>query len=188
MRYVVVGFCLIAAACSAAPTSPASLSAAIAPSSSSDALATVTMTAASSRATEAGSIEKGKSGSGVPFKGRLEAIETVEGNVHHLAGAGHATHLGRFTYAATITVDNTTGDGAGHVVWTAADGDQLFSDTKGVIVTISDTGLTLAEQQVITGGTGRFKGASGTIEVERTLDFATGSTAGSFTGRIDLRH
>ncbi|MEP6593219.1 MAG: hypothetical protein ABJC51_05975 [Acidobacteriota bacterium] len=124
----------------------------------------------------------------MPFKGRLEAIETVEGNLHHLAGAGHATHLGRFTYAAEITVDNATGDGVGRVVWKAADGDKLFSDTNGAIVTISDTGLSLAEKQVITGGTGRFRGASGTVELERTLDFATGRTAGSFTGRIALRH
>lgn len=188
MRYVVLGFCLITTACSAAPTSPSSLTAAIAPSPSSDALATVTPTSASSRATGSDSVAQAKSESGVPFKGRLEAIETVEGSLHHLAGAGQATHLGRFTYAAEITVDTTTGDGVGHVVWKAADGDKLFSDTKGGIVNAFDTGLALAETQQITGGTGRFKGASGTVELERTLDFATGRTAGSFTGRIDLRH
>ncbi len=188
MRYELLGFCLITAACSAAPTSPSSLSAAIAAPPSSEVLAPVAPTSASGRATETDSVAHARRESGVPFKGRLEAIETVEGNLHHLAGAGNATHLGRFTYAAEIIVDDTTGNGVGHVVWKAADGDELFSDTKGAIVTLSDTGVALAETQVITGGTGRFRDASGAIDVERTLDFATGSTAGSFTGRIDLRH
>jgi len=41
------------------------------------------------------------------------------------------------------------------------------------------------ETQTISGGTGRFSGASGTIILTRTLDLATGSTSGTYTGTIN---
>ena len=48
--------------------------------------------------------------------------------------------------------------------------------------------LVLAETQIITGGTGRFAGATGTVVVNRSLDLLTGVTSGTFTGTIDLGH
>ncbi|HTI40119.1 MAG TPA: hypothetical protein VL484_21330 [Vicinamibacterales bacterium] len=43
---------------------------------------------------------------------------------------------------------------------------------------------TIVEKAAITGGTGRFAGATGTFTVERTLDLATLVTSGSFLGTI----
>jgi len=126
-------------------------------------------------------------GSELPFKGNIESTEAVNGALHHLTGTGNGTHLGRFRYSADITVDDQTGDGVGTVIWTAANGDQIFADTHGEIVLLDFPNLTLRETQVITGGTGRFSGASGTIIVDRWLDLVTGNTTGSYGGRIDLR-
>jgi hypothetical protein len=136
----------------------------------------------------ASTAEAAQSVSGVPFKGDLKATETLDSDLHHLSGGGNGTHLGRFTYTATIAIDDSTGDGTGTVVWTAADGDQVFASTHGSIVNESETSITLRETQTITGGTGRFTGAAGTVIVTRALDFATGTTIGSYEGTIGLAH
>jgi hypothetical protein len=175
MRYVVIGFCVFAAACAAAsptaPTSPAT-----APASS--------PIGAGIAATEA------KSGSELPFKGNLQASEAVDGALHHLVGSGNGTQLGRFTYTAEITVDEETGNGAGTVTWTATNGDQIVASTTGriLVADFPNGQLTIGETQIITGGSGRFSGASGTISVERSLDLMTGVTGGPFTGTINLGH
>ena len=171
MRYVIVGLCVFATACSGAaspsPTAPNS-----APSQHGG-----------------GSAETSASnGSELPFNGDLHATEAVDGNLHHLVGTGNGSHLGRFTYTAEITVDEMTGNGTGTVVWIAANGDKVFANTLGSIVDASESGITIRETQTITWGTGRFDGAAGTIVVTRTLDFATGSTSGSYTGTINLAH
>ena len=173
MRYVVIGFCVFAAACAGAvPTAPTS--SAQTPSSS--------QIGGGSLATDS------KGGSDLPFKGTLEATEAIDGPLHHLSGAGNGTHLGRFTYDAIITVDPATHDGIGTVVWTAANGDQIFADTQGKLMVFAPPTVTLEETQRITGGTGRFVGASGMIVVERSLDLPTHATTGSFDGAINLGH
>ena len=72
-------------------------------------------------------------------------------------------------------------------VWTAANGDQIFTSTTGNAV-IDLPIVTITETQTITGGTGRFVNASGTFVVERSLNLLTGITTGSFTGTINLGH
>jgi hypothetical protein len=166
MRYVVLGFCVLAAACgNAAPTAPTS-----------------SLSQSGGGTTEAGG------GSALPFKGDLHATEAVEGDLHHLAGGGNGTHLGGFTYTADITVDEATGEGQGTVVWTAANGDRVFASTTGGVVLENFPTIGIRETQVITGGTGRFAGASGSVIVDRSLDLLTGATSGSYSGTINLSH
>jgi len=172
MRYLVYGFCVFATAC--AGTSPT------APSASQGS------GAATLRQSGGTAVTQALHASDLPFTGNLQATEAVDGSVHHLAGTGNGTQLGRFTYAAEITVDDETGDGAGSVVWTAANGDQVLAATHGAIVLFDFPNITLKETQVITGGTGRFSGASGSIVVDRSLDLLTARTAGSYSGRISL--
>ena len=169
MRYVVIGFCVVAAACSgAAPTA-------------------ATSPASASSSPGGGIVETdAKGGSELPFQGQLQAREAVDGSVHHLAGTGQGSLLGRFTYAAVITVDDETGDGAGTVTWTAANGDQIFASTTGgiLVADFEHDRIVVGETQIVSGGTGRFSGASGTIRVERSLNLLTGDTTGSYTGTI----
>lgn len=126
-------------------------------------------------------------GSNLPFNGDLHGTETND-TPHHLVATGNGSHLGRFTYTADITVDDTTGNGAGPVVWTAANGDRIFATALGSIVAASETSITIGETQTIAGGTGRFAGASGSIVLSYSLEFATGNVNGSYTGTIDLGH
>lgn len=172
LRYLVFSFCAFAIACAGtSPSAPTSLL-------GSDAL------------TQSGgaAIAQAQHASDLPFKGDLQATETVNGDLHHLIGSGKGTQLGRFTYAADITVDPVTHIGVGPAVWTAANGDRISASTTGRIVFINLPTIGLEETHTITGGTGRFAGASGTIIVERSLDLVTHATAGSFDGAINLGH
>ena len=178
MRYVIISLCVLATACAgASPTAPtASLGARSA--------APVTVAAGGTATSLA------QSGAELPFKGDLTATELVEGSQHHLSGTGNGTHLGRFTYSADIIVVEATGDGTGTAVWTAANGDRITANTSGVILEadFEHGRIVVGESQTITGGTGRFSKASGTIRVERTLDFTSGATSGHFDGTLSVAH
>ena len=164
MRYVVLGFCVFAAACAEAPSAPTSPSSPI----------------GGAAATEA------TGGSELPFRGKLEATETT-GAQRHLVGTGDATQLGRFTLTSDFTVDTTTGIGSGTSIWTAANGDKIFTTFAGQAV-ITFPIATITETHTITGGTGRFAEASGSIVVARSLNIPTLISSGSITGTISLGH
>ena len=178
MRYVVIGFCLFAAACAGASST--------APTSSATAFSATT--SSSNQIGRGIATTEAEGGSDLPFKGDLRATEAVNGQMHHLTGEGNSTHLGQFTYDAHITVDPITHNGVGTVVWTAANGDQIFASTAGHVLSVAFPIVSFEETQSITGGTGRFVDASGTIIVERTLDVTTHATTGSFDGEISLGH
>ena len=88
-----------------------------------------------------------------------------------MSGTGQISHLGRVTWTTEQCFQlfaGTFGDAV--VVVTAAAGDMLFGTYGGVM-----TGeATFADTMVITGGTGRFAGASGTIEETGWFDPDTG--------------
>ena len=166
MRYLLVGFCVFATACagegSRAPTSPSSSTGAAA-------------------ATDA------KAASALPFKGTLEGTESAQGAARHLAVTGNATHLGLFTMVSDFTVNETTATGSGTEAWTAANGDQLFTSVTGTGIVTFPT-VSVSENVTITGGTGRFAGASGAFAMERSVNVLTHVTSGSFTGTIYMDH
>jgi hypothetical protein len=80
-----------------------------------------------------------------------------------LTGTGRASHLGRYTWASTecfnfttlVTVD-------GRFTLTAANGDALTGTYSGGATVVGGI-ATFEDQAVITGGTGRFAGASGDL-------------------------
>ena len=170
MRSVILGFCLFAAACAGeAPSAPTS------PSSPSGGAA----------------ITEAKGGSELPFRGTLQATETVDGLVHQLTGTGEATHLGRFTLTSEFTVTPPpAATASGTAVWTAANGDQIITTTTGHVVAPPPPFLVVTETHIISGGTGRFANASGSIVLERSLRVETSpiESTGSITGTINLGH
>lgn len=99
----------------------------------------------------------------------------------HIEYVCQLAHLGRttaiveqvvtFTGATTAIASNTT-------VYTAANGDQLFVSWTGTALS-SGPDNTFSGPETITGGTGRFAGASGSTWVSGTASFATMS--GQFT-------
>ena len=130
----------------------------------------------------------------VTFKGRLKGAFTVTFDPPPspffsvlFEGTGNATLLGRFTLEVPHRVNSTTGTAVGTFAFTAANGDMLTGDFTGVSTpTATPVVFDLVETARITGGTGRFAGATGSFIVKRFVDLSTLLTAGSFEGTISL--
>ena len=125
----------------------------------------------------------------VPFKGSLDGIVTVTGTppiVSVLVNAsGNATHLGQFTLAIPYLANRTTSTVTGSYHFTAANGDTLSADFTGQGTPTTTPGVrSLVETATITGGTGRFAGATGSFTAERLFNTIAGTTTGSFNGTI----
>jgi hypothetical protein len=125
----------------------------------------------------------------VPFYGRLVGVDTatavnppfvsVEVNTE-----GNATHLGRFTLDELATVNIFTRVATGTFLFTAANGDTVFGTFSGLATLTAPDVLTIVENAIITGGTGRFDGATGGFTRTRYKNTVTGVTAGEFAGTI----
>lgn len=125
----------------------------------------------------------------VPFKGSLSGTVTVTPLTPPfasvlIAATGNATHLGRFTLEIPHQVNQAIRVGAGTYEFTAANGDTLTADFTGTATLLAPGILSTSEAGTITGGTGRFAGATGSFTAERMFFVATGVTTGSFEGSI----
>jgi hypothetical protein len=127
----------------------------------------------------------------VPFVGRLDGVATVTGlppivSVLVIA-KGNATQLGQFALAIPHTVDLRFMTGTGSYQFTAANGDRLIATFKGQAKTTPTPGvIAIVETATITGGTGRFAGATGGFICQRLFNRVTGKTTGSFQGTISV--
>jgi hypothetical protein len=135
-----------------------------------------------------------QSGAQLPFRGSLQQTETGELQSPTLlvitgSAEGTATQLGRYSMTFRAEIDLTTRLGEGHATWVAANGDSLFTTGSGEATPTADPGiLSIEGTETITGGTGRFEGATGSFTGIRLLNEATGVSSGSFTGTITLAH
>ena len=129
-------------------------------------------------------------GEPVPFKGSLEGDVTITPLtppfVHaDVEATGNATHLGAFTLDVPHKVNRADRTAVGTYEFTAANGDMLFADFTGKATPTAIPGvLYIEETATITGGTGRFAGATGSFVCERLYDTIAGTTIGSFEGTI----
>lgn len=99
-------------------------------------------------------------------------------------GSGQASHLGRFV-GAQSHCQNAAGDIVQiDATLTAANGDQVFAVGTGQVVDNGDGTSTVTASYTITGGTGRFAGASGSFTTTATQQQATGDTEGTYEGGI----
>jgi hypothetical protein len=125
----------------------------------------------------------------VPFRGSLEGdvtrLPVPPVVLVDVEATGLATHLGRFTLDVPHVVDPATSQAAGLYKFVAANGDKLTARFTGQATFIPGTSfLVIEEAATITGGTGRFAGATGSFVVHRLFDTAEGTTIGSFDGTI----
>ena len=105
-----------------------------------------------------------------------------------IEATGTATHIGRFTLQAPHVVNQATLTAVGTYVLTAANGDTITADLAGTARMVEPPNvIAITETATVTGGTGRFEGATGSIQVERVFNRATGVTTGTFEGWISLR-
>ena len=96
-------------------------------------------------------------------------------------GEGEATHLGKFTREESILLNPAAGTFTGTIVFTAADGSELYCDLAGAF-----TGAgTASGTYTFTGGTGRFDDASGVAYFSIVQSDPANFTF-EFAGAIDL--
>jgi hypothetical protein len=129
----------------------------------------------------------------VPFKGTFDARDTGVVQFPTLlingGGAGTASHLGRFNFTYTTKVDLTNALSSGTIQLVAANGDVINCVSVGRGEPTDTPNLTRVIQLVtITGGTGRFQGATGAFTSDALLvdDPITGIglSSGSLKGTI----
>lgn len=119
------------------------------------------------------------------ISGQLEAVEAGVITVfpvinRRLEGTGTASQLGRFTVVGDVRLNVLTASGTGTGTYTAANGDVLAVSSVGQAVIAAGIG-TVTETVTVTGGTGRFDGATGTLTVVRRVVQATGISTGTIT-------
>jgi hypothetical protein len=135
-----------------------------------------------------GSASLGNSAQSAPFKGTFEGSQTLTpldpplGSVSG-SGSGTSTQLGQFTVVFPHIVNFATRTGEGTYTFTAVNGDTVTARFTG-LATQEGATVTIVEDATITGGSGRFAGATGSFTVNRTFNQASGATGGSFDGVI----
>lgn len=134
-------------------------------------------------------------GKAVPFKGSsaqqaVSAVPTPDPDVVFVTtvGGGNATHLGKFTFVSPHFSGLSDFSIGGTQEFTAANGDKLFADISGQLeFGISPDGRPTLSGPVagaITGGTGRFEGATGSYTFSLVFDLQTLSSTGEIDGVI----
>ena len=141
----------------------------------------------------------------VPFKATVDINENVAFlfvppcfAIGTLTGSGNATHLGKIKGTALDCINPTTTPtsftspmsyaySSTKVVFTAANGDMLYLAYAGTLTAQASGPHVIAGHFVITGGTGRFQGASGGGTMSGTEDLSnlsSGTGKASFDGTI----
>ena len=126
----------------------------------------------------------------VPFRGRFEGAATVAPRTPpfvfvNIEGEGNATHLGNFEVSIPHVTNRSNGTAVGTYLFTAANGDTLTADFTSQVTPTDVPGVVnVAVTASITGGTGRFEGATGSFDAERVVDMAHGTVTESFDGTI----
>ena len=140
-----------------------------------------------------GSCQKNIKKETVPFKGGFKTIETVvsiDGNTEHnrITGIGQLTHFGNSSFVADIefSLVDFSAPITGVQTTVSANEDKIFStftgyashpDAKGNIQAILS--------ETITGGTGRFKNATGTFTVTANGNINVPQGKNTFDGTIN---
>jgi hypothetical protein len=127
----------------------------------------------------------------VPFRGTF-AGQTVSAEPTEnpaivfviTAGGGQATQLGAYTMVVPHLSHLNTGFAEGEQIFTAANGDQLTAEFAGFLEPTAEGLLAGDLDAVITGGTGRFQGATGSYVFQLVFDFATFSSVAVIDGEI----
>jgi hypothetical protein len=130
-------------------------------------------------------------GETVPFKGTfvgqtVSAAPTDDPDVVFVTtqGDGQDTHLGRYAMVSPHLSNPVTLEAEGEQIFTAANGDLLTAEFAGQFVPTAD-GFLLGElEAVITGGTGRFEGATGSYIFNILFDPATFISIATIDGEI----
>jgi hypothetical protein len=98
--------------------------------------------------------------------------------------AGQATHLGAYAYHSNECFNGATGQFSGTFTMTAANGDTISGTYAGVVVSVVGALGFYEQDNVITGGTGRFAGASGGFHLSGIANLATLESSQQLSGTV----
>ncbi|HEU0246783.1 MAG TPA: hypothetical protein VFR38_06810 [Gaiellaceae bacterium] len=99
-------------------------------------------------------------------------------------GTGNATHVGTYAYHADECFSGATLLFDGSFTITAANGDTVVGTYSGVVPSIDFPVAVYEQGAEITGGTGRFAGASGEFHVSGLANLATGAYSQALSGVV----
>jgi hypothetical protein len=126
-----------------------------------------------------------------PFKGTLQSNESYSTIFPTLfvtaIGSGEATLLGQIIVHYQSEMNLSDLSQSGSVSLAGLSGDSLLAKGVGQAIEDQTSGMfSVVEIYTITGGTGRFARASGTLTLKRRVSVKAGITSGSFEGYIVL--
>jgi hypothetical protein len=102
-----------------------------------------------------------------------------------ISGAGNASHLGRYAYAATECFDPVAGTFAGSATMIAAGGARLLGTYRGFVTPTDDPNVIVYDEMLtISGGSNHFAGASGQMHIVGWAKLATGDYGQALDGWI----
>ena len=102
-----------------------------------------------------------------------------------VTGTGRSTYLGTYESRYLECFDPATGAVTnGSFTLRTANGDTLFGTYGGQAVPTGDSSVAYDDPGVITGGTGRFAGATGTVDTSGVANLATGAYTGTISGSV----
>jgi hypothetical protein len=110
----------------------------------------------------------------------------TSGVIVDVTGTGHSTQLGTYHgHYRECLVPATGAVTGGSFTLTAANGDTVFGTFSGqAFPTANPHVVNYEDPGVITGGTGRFSAASGTMTTHGLANLATGDYTGTITGSL----
>jgi len=106
-----------------------------------------------------------------------------------LTGSGEATHLGKIQESALVVSNLASNPAPGcftetrDTTFTAANGDQITMHATGRNCSTGPTTVTAWDSYVVTGGTGRFNGASGSGK-DTAMIVVAKSAVVTFSGKL----
>src|SRR5262245_9161429 len=107
------------------------------------------------------------------------------------AGTGNATHMGRIASAGNLTIVGSASCPGGFMAqmqdtFTAANGDKLMTAITMQLCPIAPAIFHGVGTYVVTGGTGRFAGATGSGVFDGTANFGTTAIICALSGTISM--
>ena len=123
------------------------------------------------------------------FKGTAQSPEVYDASYpimsRSASGSGIATEFGQVTLVYQGEIDLTDLSTVESAQFLGANGNSINATGVGQATESSTPGIyDLVQIYKVTGGTGRFAGAKGTITMNRIVNFASGLTSSTFDGYI----
>ena len=127
----------------------------------------------------------------IPFNGTMQSNETYSTAFYTMFvtanGSGDANELDQFTVSYQMEANLLDMSVSESVYFAGMNGDSLQATAVGQAIEDRTPGMfKVVEIYTITGGTGRFDGASGTLTMNRLLSIEAGIASSSFEGYILL--